>query len=147
MSGEARTAVSGWTLDTLAEYTRQRFESDTKLYEERDRRYSEVSQEREKALKIKEQADRDALALARDIQVYKDEKANELREQINRERVLYATHDNVNAAVSKLEVTIAPLLTFVSQQQGRSTGSKEQWGYIVTIVGLLLVLIGLYLKS
>jgi hypothetical protein len=147
MSGEARTAVRGWTLDTLAEYTRQRFESDTKLYEERDRRYSEVSQEREKALKIKEQADRDALALARDIQVYKDEKANELREQINRERVLYATHDNVNAAVSKLEVTIAPLLQFVSQQQGRSTGAKEQWGYIVTIIGLLLVLIGLYFKS
>jgi len=62
-----------------------------KFYEERDRRYTEVNIEREKALKIKETADLAALQLAREIQTYKDEKANQLREQINSERNLYPT--------------------------------------------------------
>ena len=53
-----------------------------KFNHERDRRYAEVTQEREKALKIKEVADLAALQLAREIQTYKDEKANELRTQI-----------------------------------------------------------------
>lgn len=56
-----------------------------------DRRYSEVNVEREKALKIKQEADKLALDLAREIQTYKDEQANQLREQINSERNLYPT--------------------------------------------------------
>jgi hypothetical protein len=51
----------------------------TELDNERDRRYAEVNVEREKALKIKETADSEALKLARDIQTYKDEKSNQLR--------------------------------------------------------------------
>lgn len=66
-------------------------EADERLYAERDRRYAEVDVEREKALRIKETADLAALQLAREIQTYKDEKANELREQINSERNLYPT--------------------------------------------------------
>jgi hypothetical protein len=56
------------------------------LIQERDRRYAEVATEKEKALRIKDAGDEKALNLARDIQVYKDEKANELRSQIERER-------------------------------------------------------------
>ena len=55
-----------------------------RIMTERDRRYAEVNIEREKALKIKETADLAALQLAREIQSYKDEKANELREQISK---------------------------------------------------------------
>jgi len=67
-----------------------------------DRRYSEVNVEREKALKIKERADEVALGLAREIQTYKDEKANELREQINSERGIYATRNELQAAVREI---------------------------------------------
>ncbi len=45
----------------------------------------------QRALQIKETADLAALDLARQIQTYKDEAANELREQINSERNLYPT--------------------------------------------------------
>jgi hypothetical protein len=84
--------------------------ADERFFEERDRRYAEVALEREKALKIKEEADKAALGLAREIQTYKDEKANELREQIASERGLYATKGDVQAAVEKIEATLGPLI-------------------------------------
>jgi hypothetical protein len=76
-----------------------------------DRRYAEVAAEREKALKIKETADLAALELAREIQTYKDTKANELREQIGSERGLYATKDDLAAAIREVVATL--------QQSGR----------------------------
>jgi hypothetical protein len=92
--------VTGWTMDTLqAHYASLRM-ADEQLETERDRRYFEVNVEREKALKIKETADLAALGLAREIQTYKDEKANELREQINSERNLYVTKDELVSALN-----------------------------------------------
>lgn len=76
-----------------------------------DRRYAEVAAEREKALKIKETADEKALDLARIIQTYKDEKANELREQINSERGSYVTNKDFEVVKS-----------YMASQTGRSTG-------------------------
>lgn len=109
-----------------------------------DRRYTEINIEKEKALKIKEEGDREArrikdeadktaLGLAREIQKYKDEKANELREQINRERNLYVTND-------KLESTIKPLVDYVSSQQGRSMGLSQGWAILVGAIGLALAI-------
>lgn len=77
---------------------------DKAFAKERDRRYAEVNVEKEKALKIKEAADLAALQLAREIQTYKDEKANELREQINAERGLYATKDDLAALTRESRV-------------------------------------------
>src|ERR1700733_14459906 len=81
------------------------------FFEERDRRYAEVNTEREKALKIKDEADRRALKLARIIQRYKDEKANNLREQIGSERGLYATKEDIE-----------PLKSYIASQTGRGLG-------------------------
>ena len=97
---EVVNGVTGWTMDTRqAHYASLRM-ADEKLETERDRRYFEVNVEREKALKIKETADLAALGLAREIQTYKDEKANELREQINSERNLYVTKDELVSALN-----------------------------------------------
>lgn len=128
----------------LAERTRrydERRAADLRFAEERDRRYAEVAAARAEALKIKEQADRDALQLAREIQVYKDEKANELRSQIERERVTYATKDDLKAAVEKIEVALTPLVAYASTQQGRGAGLHAGWGYLVGAVGLFLTLL------
>jgi hypothetical protein len=99
----------------LQEYLAAVRESDLRFEAERDRRYSEVNLEREKALKIKETADLAALELAREIQTYKDEKANELRSQIERERGTYVTRDQLK-----------PLSDFVASQQGRQGGQEYQ---------------------
>lgn len=105
-----------WTITTL------------KLYIEA------ILAEREKALKIKETGDRDALQLAREIQTYKDEKANELREQISSERGLYVTKAELTAAVEKMEATVAPLVKYASTQQGRGAGLQSGWAVLIGLI-------------
>src|SRR5580704_6907017 len=109
-------------------------ESEARFLAERDRRYHEVSAERdqryaevkaaeEKALKVKETADLKALDLASQIQTYKDEKANELREQISSERGLYVTRTELGSAVRELQATIKPLTEYATSDAGRTSGA------------------------
>src|ERR1700732_4542912 len=93
-------------------------DADLRFDAERDRRLTEVATEREKALKIKEEADKAALALAREIQTYKDEKANQLREQISGERGSFATKDDLQAAIREITASMTPLNAFMSSQRG-----------------------------
>ena len=95
--------------------------------QERDRRYTEVGQEREKALAIKETADLAALELAREIQTYKDEKANQLREQINSERGLYLTKTEAK-----------PLFEFVSSSTGRAGGVLDSRALLFSVIGVVI---------
>ena len=150
MSPESQSPVTvlaptgkGWTVETYAVHNEALRAAEYRFQEERDRRYAEVATEREKALKIKETADLAALGLAREIQTYKDEKANELREQISSERHLYATKGDVAALEAKLEEIIRPLSTYVTGQQGRSSQQTEgraqtQWTVqqVLTVLGL-----------
>jgi hypothetical protein len=119
----------------LREHLRIVRECDQALQEERDRRYAEVAIARAEALRIKEVADRDALELARQIQTYKDEKANELREQISSERGLYASKDDLENVAEKLEATIAPLTAWVQAQTGRSQGLSEGAKILIASLG------------
>jgi vacuolar-type H+-ATPase subunit H len=98
---------------------------DALLFAERDQRYAEVKAAEEKALKVKEEADKTALGLQRETQTYKDEKANELREQINSERGLYATKDDLANVSREVAALVKPLADYVSGQQGRSGGAAE----------------------
>jgi hypothetical protein len=109
-------------------------EADHRFNEERDRRYAEVNIEREKALKIKETADFAALGLAREIQNYKDEKANELREQISSERGLYATNKDIE-----------PIKAYVSSQTGRGLGMYALFGVVMTLV-MAAIALAVFLK-
>ena len=110
---------------TLREHLEALRAAGAELAAERDRRYAEVGIEREKALRIKDTADRDALALARQGQTYRDEQANKLREQINSERGLYATKDDLANAVREMTAAIKPLAEYVASAAGRSGGAAE----------------------
>jgi len=114
-----------------------------KFAAERDRRYTETGLEREKALKIKEQADRDALALARADQTYKDERANNLRTQLERERGDYATKADIAALSDKINAAIAPLQQYMATTQGRAGGLSSGWGLLVAAVGLVAAVIAI----
>jgi CHASE3 domain sensor protein len=96
------------------------------MAEERDRRYAEVAAEREKALKIKEVGDEKALLLAREIQTYKDEKANELREQISSERGTYVTRDQLDSAVREITATMQPLKDFTVHAEGGTAAVQQR---------------------
>ena len=133
-------------LDERSERLTDRDRQNDKFLEERDRRYSEVKSAEEKALKVKEQADRDALDLARQIQIYKDEKANELRSQINSERGLYVTRTDLSASVEKIEAMIEPLIKYVAAQRGEQGGvanSRNMVTWLIGIIGFILMFGGL----
>jgi hypothetical protein len=127
---------------TLREHLAALREADERYYHERDRRYSEVNIEREKALKIKETADLAALQLARDIQIYKDEKANELREQINRERGLYATKEDLQSATRELRAELTPVISYVAGAQGQARGISLTAGSLIAIVTVVAAVAG-----
>ncbi len=133
----AQKLTEGWTLATLQMHLDAIRDADQKFDQERDRRYSEVNIEREKALKIKEEADKAALGLAREIQSYKDEKANQLREQITGERGSYATKEDLAAAIREINATISPLSGFVTGQTASDKGIHNVWGYIFAAVAAM----------
>lgn len=120
-----------------------------------DRRYAEVNIEKEKALKIKEEADKAALGLAREIQTYKDEKANELREQINSERGLYASKTDLASLGEKIETALRPIQSWMSAQQGvyqkgGDVQRQNNWfvGIVVSLVSIACgVAVALLLKK
>ncbi len=145
MSGETEKEIPGWTVDTYRIHNEAMREAETqaryereRFMEERDRRYTEVGIEREKALKIKETADLAALSLARDIQIYKDEKANELRSQIERERGLYVQQGDLRGAVDKIEATMKPLSEYVASQHGDRAVTGTTVAAFVAAAALLL---------
>jgi hypothetical protein len=134
---------SGWTIDTWAVYHAALRSADLRFQEERDRRYSEVNTEREKALKIKEEADKAALGLAREIQTYKDEKANQLREQINNERGDYATKSDLLALSEKFDASHKPVVEFMAASMGRGAGTDSLRAMIGWIAALVVSLIAI----
>lgn len=141
-SSNIESTHASWTVDTLAVHHAALRECDIMFQHERDRRYHEVSVEKEKALRIKETADLAALKLAREIQTYKDAKANELREQLGKERLEYASKGDLKAATEKIEETLKPIIEFVASQRGRGQGTDNVWKYIFAAAAFVFGILG-----
>ena len=142
-----------WTIESYAAYNEALRIADGKLQEERDRRYTEVNVEKEKALKIKETADLTALELARESQVYKDERNDAMREQSLKDNGIYATRDDLAEVVKGMEKALKPLVEYISGQQGSVKGSEITMGKIFagitimgTIIGILVVLANAFVQ-
>lgn len=144
LSTEPAQGSSTGTDVSLREYVEALRAADLRFDMERDRRYAEVATEREKALRIKEEADKAALQLAREIQTYKDEKANELREQISAERGLYVTQSEMKAALAEITATLKPVLEYVASQQGSRQGGIDQRSLIAWAVAVAGTLVAIY---
>lgn len=124
----------GWTIATYAAHNEALRIADACFQDERDRRYAEVKNAEEKALRVKDEADKNALTLAREIQTYKDEKANELRSQIERERGDYATQADMKALSEKLEAALLPIRDHMASQVASGKGMRDMWGWIIAAV-------------
>jgi Skp family chaperone for outer membrane proteins len=136
-----------WTLEAYIVHNEAMRKLQAELDDERDRRYAEVTAEREKALKIKETADRTALELDREIRAYKDEQANNLRRQIDSERGLYVTHAEMVAHAEKTDAVVTPILEYIASTRGQNqgAGSTVTWifagtGWIGVIVMIIVAL-------
>jgi vacuolar-type H+-ATPase subunit H len=143
-STDPAAGTSAATDVSLREYFAKEADWMWRFMQERDRRYAEVNIEREKALKIKETADLAALQLAREIQTYKDEKANELREQISRERGLYVSQGELKAAIGEITATLKPVVEYVASQQGVRQGGLDQRALLGWAVAIVSTVIGIY---
>jgi vacuolar-type H+-ATPase subunit E/Vma4 len=100
------------------------------------REFDKLREADQRALSIKETADLAALGLAREHQRYRDEQANQLREQINAERLLYVTRPAMEAAVAKIEAELKPVLTYMASQQGRSAGITALQALLIALATL-----------
>ena len=130
---------------TLAAYSKAMREADRRFNDERDRRYSEVKAAEEKALAIKSTSDDKALLLARDIQDLKDEKANNLRTQIDSERGNYVTQEQLTAFLDKVAAQIKPLSDYIVARQGVAEGGTELRSIVQVGISALAVLISVVL--
>jgi vacuolar-type H+-ATPase subunit E/Vma4 len=102
------------------------------------REFDKLREADQRALSIKETADLAALGLAREHQRYRDEQANQLREQINSERLLYVTRPAMEAAVAKIEVELKPVLAYMASQQGRSAGITALQALLIALATLAI---------
>ena len=112
----------------------------TELETERDLRRMDVDAEREKAAIAVQHEKERALSLAREIQDYKDEKANDLRSQIESERGLYPTRSEMTAALEKIEVQLKPLSDYVTSTQGRGQGISTSARVLIGGLGIIATL-------
>lgn len=138
------TKGTGWTLEGYISHNELMRDAESKLYAERDKRYSEGNELRAMALKIKETADLTALELARESQVYKDERNDAMREQNLKETGVYATRDDLAVVFSKSEkallsfteeikVALRPMIEHIAADKGASTSQSRQ----ITILFML----------
>lgn len=118
-------AVGGWTIETLKEYYDAQERARTRFEDERDRRYTEVNIEKEKALKIKETADLAALSLARESQTYKEQQNDALRDKNLAQSGIYATNQDVAKLFDDFNTKLQPVFEFVVAQQGQTNGTSS----------------------
>lgn len=102
------------------------------------REFDKLREADQRALSIKETADLAALGLAREHQRYRDEQANNLREQIGTERGMYVTRKELESATEKFEVELKPVLTFMAAQQGRAAGISALQVLLFSLAGLTI---------
>ena len=147
-----------WTIETYAAHSEALRVAERRFMDERDRRYTEVNIEREKALKIKETADRDAMALAREAQTYKEQQNDVQRDKNLSESGVYATNaslskvaDDIRAStdaaihelatatsksIADLIAELKPYMSGALRQEGQQTGSILTRGQIIAYIGL-----------
>jgi vacuolar-type H+-ATPase subunit H len=101
--------------------------------------WRELREADQHAMTVKESADQKALALAREHQLYRDEQANQLREQISEERGQYATRSALDAAVARLDAELKPILSYIDSRRGHSEGISTTAAVLMGIVTTIAV--------
>ena len=133
--------LKGWTIETYAAHNEAMRAADIRFHEERDRRYAEGAALNAIALKIKETADLAALTLAREGSTLDQARLDALRDKTLGDSGVYATNASVSLALTDLKTSfdtaLAPIVDFISKQQGASQGVDLTWGKIGAVLGIL----------
>jgi hypothetical protein len=147
MSGETRTNISGWTVDTALEHVMAQIASN-------DRRYEERFAASQKALELGlagTKSEINAALVAADRAVQKAEAAsekrfegvNEFRSTLSDQQRTLIPRQEVDVLVRGLDEKIAQLTKQFDAVIAERGGVKVGYGYAVGVAGFVLVLLGL----
>lgn len=119
-----------------------------RIMDERDRRYAREAELRAEALKIKQEADDQALALAREGQTYRDEQANRLREQIAVERTearereaRFLTKEDYDRRHDDLLKEVGRLANLQAEGGGRIAGTDKLIAYGIGAAAVIVAIL------
>ena len=151
MNASPRDAAD-WTIASYIAHNEALRIANDKFEAERDRRYHEVQEARDEAVRVKEESNREALRLARVAQDYRDERDNRMREQINLERGSYATKAQLDEFGQRLQAAMdamedsyqaahKPVADYVAAQLGRRAGIGESTHviYALLVLGVAVI--------
>lgn len=162
MSGETKSAVSAWTIDSLKEYIETRIHdlershvSLREINDERDRLYKERDDSRRTAVDaaltaVKEQtkasfeASEKAIVKAEDAQKSYNQSHNDLARKMDDQGKGTMPRSETESRFRSLEEKINEVKSAISTGGGRSAGLNQMWGYIVGALGLLLTILMLF---
>ena len=150
MSGETRSAISGWTVDTLKEHVDKIFALLNQVQKEANDRYGQRFEAQQEALSAALLAAKEAVQTAlqsAEKAVAKAEMAadkrfegiNELRGMATDMAERYAPREalqNVNDKIDGPAGLSQRLTAMEARTAGMSAGAQANWGYVVGAAGL-----------
>ena len=114
----------------LSKHLKALQKAERRFQAERDRRYADIRAGDLRALEVAADKDRRAEELRAENQAYKDEKANNLRSQIESERGTYVTRPELQ-----------PILEYVATQQGINNARRLGVGQILALVAVIAAVV------
>lgn len=155
MSGETKSAVSAWTIDSLKEHFEVRIRelerahaSLREINDERDRLYKERDESRRTAVDAALTAVKEQTKASFDASEKAIVKAEEAQKSYNQSHNdLARKMDDQNKATmprSETESRFRSLEEKVNDTRGRGAGLNQMWGYVVGVLGLLLTVMMLF---
>lgn len=118
------------------------------VMDERDQRYAREAELRAEALKIKQEADKEALNRDREDRRYKDAQANKLREQIAEERTearereaRFLTKEEYDRRHEDLLKEVGRIATIQAEGGGRTAGLDKLIAYGIGAAAVVVAII------
>lgn len=130
---------------TLREHLSALREADLKFQAERDRRYTEVARERERALLIKETADKAALDLARQINDLHLAALNGEQSRLLADRERFVSRDVFEEQQKTLTEWRDTVNSSLNIGTGQQRGVATFWGVLIVLVGMAISVVSLIL--
>ena len=128
---------------TLREHLAALREADLRFDAERDRRLTEVAQERERALQIKQEADKTALDLARQINDLHLSALNGEQARLLADRERFLSRDSYDVAQKDFGVWRDTVNSSLSQLTGRDRGIGTSWSVMLAVIGGVGIVVGI----
>jgi hypothetical protein len=109
--------------------------------------FDELRAADQRALSIADTARAEAIALARDIQTYKDSQHNDILRQWSESRATYATKEEMASLWEKFQTAHQPVLDFINNQRGKGQGIGSVWIWALGAIGCMTGLAAIFLSA